>query len=117
MTIENYTHYYCDFCEKETVSKKDSDTKSWILISNGGSGFYNQENHCLRFTYNGKEKDVVHDLHFCSKECMVKYFFKLLGHGTDVVDLTETKPIVTREPEPPKKKQNRFSNIDLVVNG
>ena len=122
MGKSNYSHYVCEFCEKEVVKKTDKDVESWIIIT-GGSESFNQYGRPLLITYmkgnyrkeSKKPQLVIEDLHFCCKECLVKWMYRHLTGKPEIdkaVKVAEQKDKGSTKPIN-KPELTRFNDLDV----
>jgi hypothetical protein len=115
MTHEMVAHYTCDYCKADGMDRNNgADVKSWIQISNGSGSFHHNNHISIRFMIDNYEKDITHNLHFCSKECLVRFMLKHLGTRADAIDNVTSHVLATQDMGN-TKKSSRFSEIDLVV--
>ena len=121
MSENRYVHYTCEFCDAEVIRKTEKDVENWICITNGSRTFDSSNPLIIahmkpEFQYIDRNK-IKHDLHFCCKECLVKWIYKRLGASKSEIeqvikDLDKNK----KDAEKEEKPVTRFNDLELVNN-
>ena len=123
MSRETFPHYVCESCKSEVVERKPSDIKTWIVITSGATPF--SRNNPLTigymvkdYKYESANNRIEDDIHFCCKECLVKWLYTRLGatKSETVNVIKEAGSNQKKEPEKQERPVTRFNDLELVNN-